>query len=92
MRIDITVARKFKEAMLKILENKPRKIILNLREVEHVDSSGLGALVFLMQKVRQEGGELILCGLNTSLQTLMQISKLHHLFKICSSVEEALSR
>jgi len=48
----------------------------------YIDSSGLGVLVSLSKKIREQGGELRLAGLNADLQTLFELTKLDTLFSI----------
>jgi len=56
----------------------------------YIDSSGLGVLVSLSKKIREQGGELRLAGLNEDLRTLFELTKLDTLFKIAGSRAEAL--
>ena len=57
----------------------------------YIDSSGLGVLVSMSKKIREQGGELRLAGLNEDLQTLFELTKLDTLFAITKTPEEALA-
>ena len=51
----------------------------------------VGVLVSLSKKIREQGGDLRLCGLNEDLQTLFELTKLDTLFAITKTSEEALA-
>jgi anti-sigma B factor antagonist len=89
-RVDMVVARKFRETLTSHIQNKPPKIILDLRETEYFDSSALGALVAFMKDVKSYGGKLVLCNLSRSLLTLLKLSKLDMLFEISENLDKAL--
>jgi anti-sigma B factor antagonist len=55
---------------------------LNLRNVEYIDSSGLGELVRAFTSMRSEGGELKLLKLTKRVRTLLQITRLLTVFDV----------
>jgi anti-sigma B factor antagonist len=59
-----------------------KKILLNLRNVDYIDSSGLGELVSAFTSVRSGGGALKLLNLTKRVQALLQITKLSTVFDI----------
>jgi anti-sigma B factor antagonist len=59
-----------------------KKILLNLRNVDYIDSSGLGELVSAFTSMRSQGGELKLLNLTTRVRALLQITKLLTVFDI----------
>ena len=80
-----------KQKMLEELEGGARKFVIDFAETGYIDSSGLGVLVSLSKKIREQGGELRLSGLNEDLRTLFELTKLDTLFRIADSKDEALS-
>jgi anti-anti-sigma factor len=66
-------------------------IVLQLDNVEFVDSSGLGALVRLMQAARAKGGDLKLSGVCTRTRKTLEMTGLHSQFEIYDAVEEAIT-
>jgi anti-sigma B factor antagonist len=66
-----------------------KKILLNLRDVDYIDSSGVGELVTAFTSMRKEGGELKLLHLNKRVRAVLQITKLLTVFDI--SDDEATS-
>ncbi len=80
-----------KHRVLEELEKGARKFVIDFSKTGYIDSSGLGVLVSLSKKVRENGGELRLSSLNEDLQTLFELTKLDTLFTIAPSREEALT-
>jgi anti-sigma B factor antagonist len=80
-----------KQKMLDALEAGDRKFLIDFAQASYIDSSGLGVLVTLSKKIREDGGDLRLAGLNEDLKTLFELTKLDTLFAITDSVQEALA-
>jgi hypothetical protein len=64
---------------------------LRLDGVEFIDSSGIGALVRLMQTARSKGGDLKLSGVPTRIHKTLQLTGLAAQFEIYESMEEAIT-
>lgn len=79
-----------KQRVLEELEKGERKFVVDFQKTGYIDSSGLGVLVSLSKKVREQGGELRLANLNEDLKTLFELTKLDTLFQIADSREAAL--
>lgn len=80
-----------KQKVLDELESGERKFLIDFDRTGYIDSSGLGVLVSLSKKIREQGGELRLANLNEDLRTLFELTKLDTLFQISNSRDEALS-
>ena len=65
-----------------LLSNGHNKILLNLGDVNYIDSSGLGHLVSALTRVRKQAGELKLLHLTSKVQELMKITRLYTVFDI----------
>jgi anti-sigma B factor antagonist len=71
-----------RDEVLDLLSKGHKQILLNLADVDHIDSMGLGALVSAFASVRKQGGELKLLNLTDKAADLMQITKLYTVFDI----------
>ena len=69
-----------KEQVLEQLERGDRKFIVDFSKTDYIDSSGLGVLVTLSKKIREQGGQLSLASLSEDLRTLFELTKLDTLF------------
>ncbi len=81
-----------KARILEALEAGDRKFLIDFTHTGYIDSSGLGVLVSLSKKIRDEGGELKLAGLNEDLRTLFELTKLDTLFAISDTAADALAQ
>ena len=66
-------------------------IVLQLEHVDFVDSSGLGALVRLMQSARAKSGDIKLTGLPPKIRKTLEMTQLISQFEVYDSVEEAIT-
>jgi len=60
-----------KQKVLDELERGEKKFLIDFAQTGYIDSSGLGVLVSLSKKIREQGGELRLANLNDDLKTLL---------------------
>ena len=79
-----------KDKLLSLLHQGKKSVLLNLAEVNYVDSAGLGALVSAYTTVTREGGSLKLANVTRKLQDLLSITKLLTVFETFDSEGEAL--
>ncbi len=79
-----------KQVVLDRLRGGDKEFLIDFAETGYIDSSGLGVLVSLSKKVREQGGDVRLAALNDDLRTLFELTKLSTLFTIVDSREEGL--
>jgi anti-sigma B factor antagonist len=65
--------------------------LLNLKEVEYIDSTGLGAMVICHMSVQKAGGSLKLVNLNRRNLELVLLTKLSTVFQIFNEEQEAIN-
>ncbi len=71
-----------KDTVHDLLSKGLKRILLNLGEVNYIDSSGIGALVNALTAAKNQGGELKLLNVTKRVHDLLQITKLHTLFDV----------
>jgi anti-sigma B factor antagonist len=74
-----------------VLKTGGKKIILNLSEVNYIDSSGIGELVSTFTTVTNQGGQLKLLNLTKKIQELLQITKLLTVFSVYQAEKDAIA-
>jgi anti-sigma B factor antagonist len=74
-----------------LLEEKRFKILVNLGDINYIDSSGIGELVSAFTTVKNRGGELKLLNLTKKVHDLLQITKLYTVFEVHSDEVAALN-
>jgi anti-sigma B factor antagonist len=80
-----------KDLVQAALDRGERRLLIDFSRTGYIDSSGLGALVSISKKVRENNGTLRLAGLNEDLRSLFELTKLDTLFTITETPEQALA-
>ena len=73
-----------------LLEQQRLKVLVNLGDINYIDSSGIGELVSAYTTVKNRGGELKLLHLTKKVHDLLQITKLYTVFEVHSDEMAAL--
>lgn len=82
---------RLKDKVNSLLLQGRRRIILNLRDVPYIDSTGLGELVAVHATVFRQGGHIVLVKLTARVQDLLAICRLLTVFDVFDTEAEALS-
>ena len=80
-----------RDAVRDLLAKGQKKVLLNLGDVNYIDSSGIGELVSGFTTVKNAGGELKLLNLTKKVHDLLQITKLYTVFDISDNEISAIS-
>ena len=71
-----------RDALRDLVKKDHKKILLNLKDVTYIDSSGIGELVSAYTTITNQGGHLKLLGLTHRVKDLLQITKLYTVFDV----------
>ena len=71
-----------RDTVLKLIAAGKKKIVLNLANVDYIDSSGVGELVSSYTTVRNSGGELKLLSLSKKVHDILNVTKLYTIFDV----------
>ena len=71
-----------RDAVRDLLSKGNKKIVLNLADVNYIDSSGIGELVSAFTAAKKQGGEVKLLNLSKRVHDLLQITKLYTVFDV----------
>ncbi|MGB5106298.1 MAG: STAS domain-containing protein [Candidatus Zixiibacteriota bacterium] len=88
-RLDIASSASLKDDILRHVANGKSRIILNLAQVDFINSSGLGTLVSILKEVRLAKGRLVLSNLASYVQEIFEITQLSNIFEIFASEADA---
>ncbi len=80
--IDASYADDMKEALLMLIKEKAADIILDCVKLDYLDSSGLGALVSILKRVREQGHSVTITNLKPHISKIFTITKLDTVFNI----------
>ena len=71
-----------RDTVRELLSNGQTKILLNLGDINYIDSSGIGELVGAFTTVRKQGGDIKLLNLTKKVHEVLQITKLYTVFDV----------
>ncbi len=80
-----------RDSIRDLLAKGSKLILLNLADVNYIDSSGIGELVSAYTTVRNQGGELKLLNLTKKVHDLLQITKLYTVFDVKDDEASAIA-
>ena len=89
--IDLHVSPAVTESLNAMIKGKPERIVVDLSRATYIDSAGMAALIVAMQEVEAYGGEFFLSGLQETLRSIFEISRLDRTFRIFPDVDAALA-
>jgi len=81
----------FKRTVIRLLEEGKVNLLVDMRRVNFLDSSGLGALVRAMTNSQKEGGQTKLLGAGPQVKKLLEMTKLDSVFENFTDMETAVS-
>ena len=79
-----------RDALRDLVKENHKNILLNLKEVTYIDSSGIGELVSGFTTVANQGGVVKLLNLTKRVQDLLQITKLYTVFEVFDDEAKAV--
>jgi anti-sigma B factor antagonist len=88
-QLDASNAKEFKRDIAPVLEVNSQ-VVFDLSQLRFVDSSGLGAILSCLRQLNAAGGDLKLCGLSKPVRALFELVRMHRIFDIYGTKEEAV--
>ena len=89
--LDLAATPAFRQTIIKVLADGDDRIVVRLSSVDFCDSTGLGALIGALKRVRAHGGELVVCSLSQPLIDLFVLCSLDRVFTLHDSPEAAIA-
>ena len=80
-----------REKLESLMAEGRKKIVLNMKNIQYVDSAGLGSLIAAHLNAKSQGASLKLCHLGSKLQGILQITRLATVFQVCNTEELAVA-
>lgn len=88
-RLDAASSAELEEKLDSIIDDGNKNIILDLKDLEYVSSSGLRVFLIILKKVSNLTGKFLLCNLKPNIREIFEISGFVDIFKIYNTPEEA---
>ena len=80
--IDNAGGTQLRREVSELLDADIEAILIDFANISFMDSSGLGAIVTILQRVRTKGANLYLCSLNDQVKMIMELTKMDKVFDI----------
>ncbi len=79
----------FEKAVQSVLEEKTYRILINCRDLQYINSSGLGVLMGVIEEIQENQGFLYLSDMNETVFNIFDTLGFTHLFKVFNTEDEA---
>lgn len=89
--IDLHVSPAVTQLLDAMTNEKPERIVIDLSCATYIDSAGLAALILAAQTVEAYGGRFLLAGVDETMRSILETSRLDQIFEIFSDVNAALA-
>ena len=88
-RLDASTVSILEHALMRALQIATKAVILDLSEVTYISSSGLRVLLTSRRRLRDRGGDLILCALSQNVRDVFDMVGFTALFGVCDTLDQA---
>src|SRR5438105_13201195 len=89
--IDLHSSPDVTEALNAMIKKKPERIVIDLSRATYIDSAGVAALILAMREVKEYGGKFFLSGVQETIRSILETSRLDRIFWIFPDVAAALA-
>ena len=89
--IDVYTAPQLRQTIVDLVDGGATKIVVDMRMVEFLDSTGLGVLVEGLRRIKSKDGDLSIVATQDKILKIFDITGLNRAFSLHASVEEAMA-
>jgi anti-sigma B factor antagonist len=89
--VDVATAPRLREQLVRLITDGQHRIVLDLDEVDLLDSTGLGVIVGVLKRARTVGGDLRLVCNRPAIRKVFEITALDRTMPLSESAEAALT-
>jgi len=89
--LDAKKSTTFKKSIIDLVtEKNQQNVVFDLDRLQFIDSSGLGTFLSVLRVLNMQGGDLKLANMQKPIRTMFEIVRMHKLFEIYNSTEDAV--
>jgi anti-sigma B factor antagonist len=89
-RLDAVIAANFREALVARVDQGQRNIVLDMSQVGFMDSSGLGAVVYVLKHIGHNG-RLRICGVSPGVMAVLKLTRMDRVLKTFETRQAAVA-
>ncbi len=90
-RFNALIAEPVKEQLKQFYEQPNTKLILNLEDIDFIDSTGFGVFLSIMKTANNSYGYFKICNIRSDVMELFKLLKLHNVFEIYNTLDDCVS-
>lgn len=90
-KINALITDEIRDGITKVFDNANSKVIIDLKGVEYIDSSGFGCFLSIMRAARNNYGVLKFVNPESNVKELFQTLHLHTIFQIYDDMDTCIS-
>jgi anti-sigma B factor antagonist len=90
-RLDTKTTGELEQKIVGVLEGDSQKLLVDMADLDYINSSGLRVLVMAYQRLKQSGGTLAISGTKDYILEVFEIAGYHRLFNLYHDQQEALA-
>lgn len=89
-KINALVTDEIKEQVIRLFEHPGSRVIIDLKGVEYIDSTGFSCLLSCFRESKNNYGKLRISNPEPAVRNLFEVLHLHTIFDICNDTEECI--
>jgi anti-sigma B factor antagonist len=90
-RFNALIAEPVKGQLKQFYEQPNTKLILNLEDIDFIDSTGFGVFLSIMKTANNNYGYFKICNIHSDVMELFKLLKLHNVFEIYNTLDDCVS-
>jgi anti-sigma B factor antagonist len=88
--MDLFESNRLKELVMKMIEKKVERLIINVKGIRTIDSSGIGALIFVSSTLKRMNLDLAIANVQGAVQAVLEKTKLQGYFPLYEKIGDAI--
>ena len=80
--VDIYTANELKDELNIAIEERPKNLVINMKNLDYIDSTGLGILIGVVKRLKQKQGDIYIVNTKPNVRKIFTITGLDKIFKV----------
>jgi anti-sigma B factor antagonist len=89
--LDLYSSHQLKNLFLKMIEKKAERFIISLKDIDSINSSGIGALIFIFSTLKKLNSPMVMLATDGPVLDALEITRLKNYFTIVKTLKEAVA-
>ncbi|MHB1000539.1 MAG: STAS domain-containing protein [Armatimonadota bacterium] len=88
--IDVYTVPEFKSSINKVIDSGAKDLIIDLTDIDYMDSGGFGVLLGATKRIRLKNGVILLAGCSDAIERMLKITRLDTIFGMFPNIDDAV--